>query len=176
MKKILIITSNIILNIYIKFILLYSKIYKSIEEKLNQQSVELLERAKVIEELKTSLTVIMDKYTKLKIELDKQKQYGLQLSTSLRQAQKKKTRTMSSYRTIINSTSSNFGPSSLYRVTHFSHYFPRSTVKKKIKVQIEDNNEIKKLKDELENLKKNFETKENSYIAQINIIGKENEK
>ena len=143
---------------------------------MNQQSLELLERAKVIEELKNSLTVIMDKYTKLKTELDKQKQYGLQLSTSLRQAQKKKTRTMSSYRAVINSTSSNFGQHSLFRITHFSHYFARSTVKKKIKVQIEDNNEMKKMKEELEDLKKNFENKENSYIGQINIINKEMEK
>ena len=122
----------------------------------------------------------MDKYTKLKIELDKQKQYGLQLSTNLRQAQaqKKKNRIMSSYRTVGgNSTSLSFSPSSMYRVTHFSHFFPRSTVKKKIKVQIEDNNnDIKRLKDELENCKKDFEKKENGYISQINIINKELEK
>jgi len=31
------------------------KIYKSIEEKLNKQSLELLERSKVIEDLKNSL-------------------------------------------------------------------------------------------------------------------------
>ena len=74
--------------------------------------MELLERAKVIEELKYSLTTIMDKYTKLKIELDKQKQYGLQLSTSLRQAQKKKTRTMSSYKTIVSSSTASFTASS----------------------------------------------------------------
>ena len=139
--------------------------------------MELLERAKVIEELKYSLTTIMDKYTKLKIELDKQKQYGLQLSASLHQAQKKKGRIMSSFRTIANSTSSSFSPASLHRVTHFSHYFPRSTCKKKIKLQIEDNNEnIKKLKEELENCKKESEKKENSYISQINIINKELEK
>ena len=139
--------------------------------------MELLERAKVIEELKYSLTTIMDKYTKLKIELDKQKQYGLQLSASLHQAQKKKSRIMSSFRTIANSTSSSFSPASLHRVTHFSHYFPRSTCKKKIKLQIEDNNEnIKKLKEELENCKKESEKKENSYISQINIINKELEK
>ena len=175
MRKILIITSKIIILNYINYY--YSKIYKSIEEKLNQQSLELLERGKVIEELKNSLTLIMDKYTKIKTELEKQKQYGLQLSTSLRQAQKKKTRTMSSYRPIVNSTSSSFTPSSLYRITHFSHYFPRSTLKKKIKVQIEDNNnEIKRLKEDIENYKKDYEKKENSYISQINIISKEMEK
>ena len=120
----------------------------------------------------------MDKYTKLKLELDKQKQYGLQLSASLHQAQKKKNnRIMSSYRTIVNSTSSSFFPASLYRITHFSHYFARSKLKKKIKVQIEDNNEkIIKLKEELENCKKESEKKENSYISQINIISKELEK
>ena len=116
----------------------------------------------------------MDKYTKIKTELDKTKQYNLQLSTSLHQAQKKKNRVMSSYRT-INSISS-FTPSSLYRITHFSHYFPRSTIKKKIKIQIEDNNDIKKLKEELENCKKEYEKNENSYISQINLINKELEK
>jgi hypothetical protein len=91
----------------------------------------------------------MDKYTKMKTELDKQKQYGAQLSNNLRQAQRKKSRTMSSYRTIGNSTSSNFyNASSLYRVTHFSHYFPRSKVKKKVKVEIDDNNNVKKLKED----------------------------
>ena len=118
----------------------------------------------------------MDKYTKIKAELDKQKQYGLQLSTNLRQAQKKKTRTMSSYRNLISSTSSTFGSSSLFRVTHFSHCFPSSTVKKKIKVQIDDNNETKKMKEELENMRKNFENKENSYITQLNLVNKEMEK
>ena len=119
----------------------------------------------------------MDKYAKIKLELDKQKQYGLQLSTSLRQAQKKKACTMSSYRTIVSSSTSSFTPASLYRITHFSHFFPRSTFKKKIKVQIEDNNnEIKKLKEELDSSKKDYEKKENSYISQINIINQENEK
>ena len=118
----------------------------------------------------------MDKYTKIKMELDKQKQYGLQLSTSLHQSQKKKPRTMSSYRTIGNSTSSSFSPSLLYRVTHFSHYFPRSTLKKKIKVQIENDMNNKKIKEELENYKKESEKKENSYISEINRINKELEK
>ena len=115
----------------------------------------------------------MDKYTKMKTELDKQKQYGAQLSNNLRQVQRKKNRTMSSYRTIGNSTSSNFyNASSLYRVTHFSHYFPRSKVKKKVKVEIDDNNNVKKLKEELEKCKKEFEKKENSYISQMNLINK----
>ena len=118
----------------------------------------------------------MDKYTKIKTELDKQKQYGVQLSNNLRQVQKKKNRTMSSYRTIANSTSANFyNVSSLFRVTHFSHYFPRSKVKKKIKVEIDDNNNIKKIKEELEKSKKEFEKKENSYISQMNLINKKYE-
>ena len=118
----------------------------------------------------------MDKYTKMKTELDKQKQYGAQLSNNLRQAQRKKSRTMSSYRTIGNSTSSNFyNASSLYRVTHFSHYFPRSKVKKKVKVEIDDNNNVKKIKEELEKCQKEFEKKENSYISQMNLINKKYE-
>ena len=118
----------------------------------------------------------MDKYTKIKTELDKQKQYGVQLSNNLRQAQRKKNRTMSSYRTIANSTSTNFyNAASMYRVTHFSHYFPRSKVKKKIKVEIDDNNNAKKIKEELENCKKEFEKKENSYISQMNLINKKYE-
>ena len=118
----------------------------------------------------------MDKYTKIKTELDKQKQYGVQLSNNLRQAQRKKNRTMSSYRTIANSTSTNFyNAASMYRVTHFSHYFPRSKVKKKVKVEIDDNNNVKKIKEELENCKKEFEKKENSYISQMNLINKKYE-
>jgi len=118
----------------------------------------------------------MDKYTKIKTELDKQKQYGVQLSNNLRQAQRKKNRTMSSYRTIANSTSTNFyNEASMYRVTHFSHYFPRSKVKKKVKVEIDDNNNVKKIKEELENCKKEFEKKENSYISQMNLINKKYE-
>ena len=118
----------------------------------------------------------MDKYTKLKTELDKQKQYGVQLSNNLRQAQRKKNRTMSSYRTIANSTSSNFfNAASMYRITHFSHYIPKSKVKKKVKVEIDDNNNVKKLKEELEKFKKDFETKENSYISEMNLINKKYE-
>ena len=138
--------------------------------------MELLERSKIIDELKNSLTLIMDKYTKIKTELDKQKQYGVQLSNNLRQVQRKKNRTMSSYRTIANSTSSNFyNAASLYRVTHFSHYFPRSKIKKKVKVEIDDNNNVKKIKEELEKCQKDFEKKENSYIAQMNLINKKYE-
>ena len=118
----------------------------------------------------------MDKYTRIKTELDKQKQFGAQLSSNLRQAQRKKNRTMSSYRTIANSTSSNFfNAASMYRVTHFSHYFPRSKIKKKIKVEIDDNNNVKKIKEELEKCKKDFEKKENSYISQMNLINKKYE-
>ena len=118
--------------------------------------MELLERGKVIEELKNSLTLIMDKYTKIKSELDKQKQYGIQLSANLRQSQKKKSRTISSYRTIANSTSTSFAPFSLFRITHFSHFFARCTLKKKVKVQIDDNDNVKKLKEELDNYKKEY--------------------
>ena len=137
--------------------------------------MELLERGKVIEELKNSLTLIMDKYTKIKSELDKQKQYGIQLSANLRQSQKKKSRTISSYRTIANSTSTSFAPFSLFRITHFSHFFARCTLKKKVKVQIDDNDNVKKLKEELDNYKKEYEKKENSYISQINMISKKYE-
>ena len=54
--------------------------------------------------------------------------YNLQLSTSLHKNQKRKSRIMSSsYKVnpgMIGNTNS-FNPSYLFRITHFSHYFPR---------------------------------------------------
>ena len=43
--------------------------YKTIEAKLNAQNEELMQRAKVIEELKTSLSIFIDKYNKLKVNV-----------------------------------------------------------------------------------------------------------
>ena len=117
----------------------------------------------------------MNKYTKMKTELENQKKYNLQLSTSLHKNQKRKSRIMSSsYKVnpgMIGNTNS-FNPSYLFRITHFSHYFPRIKFTKKAK-ELEDNNDYQKIKEELDELRKKYETNENSYISQINILNKE---
>ena len=117
----------------------------------------------------------MNKYTKMKTELENQKKYNLQLSTSLHKNQKRKSRIMSSsYKvnpSMIGNTNS-FNPSYLFRITHFSHYFPRIKLTKKAK-ELEDNNDYQKIKEELDELRKKYETNENSYISQINILNKE---
>lgn len=48
---------------------------KTIETKLQQQNTELQNRAKVIEELKLSLSLFIDKYNELKKNIEKGK-YG----------------------------------------------------------------------------------------------------
>ena len=116
----------------------------------------------------------MNKYTKMKLELDNQKKYNLQLSTSLHKQQKRKSRVMSSlYKANPNIIpNNNYNLSYAYRITHFSHYFPRNKITKKIKAE-EDNNILQKMKEEIENLKKNYEKNENDYIAQIDLLNKE---
>jgi len=47
-----------------------SVMIKTIENKLVQQTVELANRAKVIEELKVSLSIFIDKYNELKTAVD----------------------------------------------------------------------------------------------------------
>ena len=122
----------------------------------------------------------MDKYTKMKAELENQKKYNLQLSTNIHKQQKRKSRVMSSlYKVNPNNMNNNmYSPSFLYRITHFSHYFPRNKISKKIKADPEretlDNN-FQKMKEEFENYKKNYEKNENSYIAKINLLNKEKE-
>ena len=117
----------------------------------------------------------MDKYTKMKLELENQKKYNLQLSTSLHKQQKKKTRVMSSlYKANPNILSSSY----LYRITHFSHYFPRSKITKKIKSELDEeskNNNYEKMKEELDSYKKNYEKNENYFLSQINELNKKNE-
>ncbi len=44
---------------------------KTIENKLHQQTQELINRAKVIEELKLSLTLLIDRYNELKKTTEK---------------------------------------------------------------------------------------------------------
>jgi hypothetical protein len=44
---------------------------KTIENKLQQQTIELNNRAKVIEELKTSLSIFIEKYNDLKKSVEK---------------------------------------------------------------------------------------------------------
>ena len=97
----------------------------------------------------------------MKIELENQKKYGLQLSSSLHKNQRRKSRIMSSsYKVNPNINNNNninsFSSSYLFRITHFSHYFPRNKLSKKAKAEI-DEKAIQKLKDELDSCKQNFE-------------------
>ena len=116
----------------------------------------------------------MNKYTKMKLELENQKKYNLQLSTSLHKQPKRKSRIMSSSYKINQNINNVFTPSNLFRITHFSHYFPRNKITKRTKNELDDiDNKIQKMKEELEYYKKDFEKNENSYISKINILNKE---
>ena len=122
----------------------------------------------------------MDKYTKMKAELENQKKYNLQLSTSLHKQQKKKNRVMSSlYKANPNMINNNILSSAyLYRITHFSHYFPRSKITKKIKPGFEEeskNNNYQKIKEEFDEYKKNYEKNENYFLSEINELKKKND-
>ena len=122
----------------------------------------------------------MDKYTKMKAELENQKKYNLQLSTSLHKQQKKKNRVMSSlYKVNPNMINNNILSSAyLYRITHFSHYFPRSKITKKIKPGFEEeskNNNYQKMKEEFDECKKNYEKNENYFLSEISELNRKNE-
>ena len=116
----------------------------------------------------------MNKYTKMKAELENQKKYNLQLSTNIHKQQKRKSRIMSSSYKVNQNINNPFIPSYLFRITHFSHYFARNKINKRTKTEI-DENEIKlqKIKEELDNNKKDYEKNENSYISKINMLNKE---
>jgi hypothetical protein len=58
-------------HIIILTILTISLTMKAIENKLQQQAIELMNRAKVIEELKVSLSIFIDKYNELKKNTEK---------------------------------------------------------------------------------------------------------
>ena len=141
---------------YIIYIATYRRLYKSIEDKLNQQSKELAERAKVIAELKNSMSDINDKYNKLKIEFEKQKQYYIQLTINLRSQKRQLTNSINN-----NSTKNiNFTD---FQISHFSHiYQNKNPSKKKMKLKSDNNHnnskELKKLKEEFANYKKDTTT------------------
>jgi hypothetical protein len=128
-------------------------LYTTIEDKLNQQSKELADRAKVIAELKNNLSDITDKYAKLKIEFEKQKQYCIQLNLNLRN--QKKRATCPSSKSAKNITGSNFRNLTVF---HFSVvYQNKNGPRKKLKLKTENHsnvNELKKLKEEYANFKK----------------------
>lgn len=52
-------------------IILKKRLIKTIEQKVHQQNMELANRSKVIEDLKVSLTLLLDKYNELKKNYDK---------------------------------------------------------------------------------------------------------
>ena len=115
----------------------------------------------------------MNKYTKMKIELENQKKYNLQMSSTLLKQPKRKSRIMSSSYKVNQNLNNALMPSFLLRITHFSHFFPRNKITKKVKNEIDEyNNKIKIMKEEIDNYKKDYEKNENSYIAQINLLNK----
>ena len=135
------------------------KIYKDIENRLNLQNEELNARAKVIEELKTSLSIFIDKYNKLKSDFEKEKQFGLQLSMNFRNSQSK------AGKRIINNNNNYYKN---LKISHFSHYFSKGK-KKKSKIEAEND----KLNKVIENLKKDFNNKENEWNLNLNKIKSE---
>ena len=106
-------------------------IYKTIEDKYNEQSKELAERTRVIAELKNNISDITDKYNKLKIDFEKQKQYYITLTLNLRSQKKKNSYLSNSSKNI---TSYNFHN---LQISHFSHNFQNkiNNTRKKIKLK-----------------------------------------
>ena len=124
------------------------------EAKLEAQSNELSQRAKIIEELKTSLSIYIDKYNKLKVDFEKEKQYGINVSLGLKNSQRKK------------STKKSFGP---LRITHFSAYYPKAVPRKKTS-KPKSANELKELKIKYDKLKQEKENNENEWNINLNKL------
>ena len=99
-----------------------NKIFKSIEAKLNAQNAELMQRAKVIEELKTSLAIFIDKYNKLKSDFEKEKQNGIQIALGLNAGSHRHKKLKLPFRNL--------------KITHFSGYYPK-LIKKKLNTELE---------------------------------------
>ena len=129
--------------------------YKTIEAKLNAQNEELMQRAKVIEELKTSLSIFIDKYNKLKVDLEKERQYGIQISLGLKNSQRAKKK------------GKGFPP---LRITHFSSYYPRCVVRKKTATNPKSEVELKELKEKFEKFKSEKNKNENEWNLNLNKL------
>ena len=115
----------------------------------------------------------MNKYTRMKAELENQKKHNIQLSTSLHKQSKRKSRIMSSSYKVNPNLNNALFPSFLFRITHFSHYFPRNKISKRTKTEVDDGNILaNKIREEFDDYKKTYEKNENSYISQINTLNK----
>ena len=115
----------------------------------------------------------MNKYTRMKAELENQKKHNIQLSTSLHKQSKRKSRIMSSSYKVNPNLNNALFPSFLFRITHFSHYFPRNKISKRTKTEVDDGNILaNKIREEFDDYKKTYEKNENSYISQINSLNK----
>lgn len=111
-----------------------------------------MQRAKVIEELKTSLSIFIDKYNKLKVELEKERQYGIQVSLGMKSSQR------------LLKKGKSFG---VLKITHFSSYFPKSRKKpEKPKSEIE----LKELKEKFEQFKNEKNQIENEWNLSLNKL------
>ena len=109
----------------------------------------------------------------MKAELENQKKHNIQLSTSLHKQSKRKSRIMSSSYKVNPNLNNALFPSFLFRITHFSHYFPRNKVSKRTKTEVDDGNILaNKIREEFDDYKKTYEKNENSYISQINTLNK----
>ena len=109
----------------------------------------------------------------MKAELENQKKHNIQLSTSLHKQSKRKSRIMSSSYKVNPNLNNALFPSFLFRITHFSHYFPRNKISKRTKTEVDDGNILaNKIREEFDDYKKTYEKNENSYISQINTLNK----
>lgn len=114
---------------------------------------------------------INDKYNKLKIEFEKQKQYYIQLTINLRSQKRQLTNSINN-----NSTKNiNFTD---FQISHFSHiYQNKNPSKKKMKLKSDNNHnnskELKKLKEEFANYKKDTTTEIENKNKELELKNKE---
>ena len=141
---------------YVIYIINYrnNKIFKSIETKLNAQNAELMQRAKVIEELKTSLAIFIDKYNKLKSDFEKEKQNGIQIAMSLNGGSHRHKKLKLPFRNL--------------KITHFSGYYP-----KLIKRKLNTENEFKELQETNQKLINDKQQIENEFNIKIQSLQNE---
>ena len=94
--------------------------------------MELINSAKIIEELKSNLSTYIEKYNKLKIDLEKEKQYSIQMSLGLKSS-KRLHKLKSTFHNLT--------------ISHFTAFYPKSLRKK-----TKNENELKQLKDKNKHL------------------------
>ena len=129
---------------------------------MNQQTSELEERAKVIAELKNSISDMINKYNKLKIEFEKQKEYNIQLNINLRNCKKRGSLTPS--HTSINAEKNN-----KFIISHFAFNFTYKNNNNKKKLKLKNDNLI----NELKKLNEEFNKFKNAHDIEIDKLTKE---